>query len=97
MATKMTKPAITTHPCHAQGGPQPQPYFFAGNQMCFLSFFIVAWLAANVPAQRPSIPGVVQLDGCSNFTRDAPIATAKLSAVVRRSAGFGSSFITSAG
>jgi len=76
MATKMTKPAITTHPCHAQGGPQPQPYFFAGNQMCFLSFFIIAWLAANIPAQRPSIPAEVQLGGCSNFARDATIATA---------------------
>jgi hypothetical protein len=24
---------ITTHPCHLTGGPQPQPYRLAGNQI----------------------------------------------------------------
>jgi hypothetical protein len=30
-----TQTTITTHPCHAHGGPQPQPYRLAGNQIRF--------------------------------------------------------------
>src|SRR6185437_5730738 len=39
--SKITQSTITTHPCHAHGGPQPQPYFLAGNQMCF-SFVLIS-------------------------------------------------------
>jgi hypothetical protein len=37
-----TNSSKTPQPCHAQGNPQPHPYFFAGNQI-FLSFMFSSW------------------------------------------------------
>jgi hypothetical protein len=37
-----TNSSKTPQPCHAQGNPQPHPYFFAGNQI-FLSFMFKLW------------------------------------------------------
>lgn len=47
-ASKATKHISTSHPCQVQGGPQPQPYFLAGNQICFSFFFMVVLLPPDV-------------------------------------------------
>ena len=45
--SKTKKTAYTTHPCHAQGNPQPQPYFLAGNHICFSFVSIINLLLSN--------------------------------------------------
>ncbi len=45
--SKTTKAANTIHPCHAQGSPQPQPYFLAGNHIFFPFVFIISFSFAN--------------------------------------------------
>jgi hypothetical protein len=39
-AIEITHGIITAHPCHEHGRPQPQPCFFAGNQILFELSFI---------------------------------------------------------
>jgi hypothetical protein len=44
----------TIQPCQVIGKPHPNPYFFAGNQIFFLSFYIVLGYQKRKYHARPS-------------------------------------------
>ena len=44
----------TVQPCQVTGKPHPKPYFFAGNQISFLSFSIVLGYQKRKYHARPS-------------------------------------------